>query len=107
MKKRVSRLMPLLVMFSMQAMDKQKKKKTSSIGNNNTAHVTLDKWKLKHILEQRQTMKKKATEEMLPTRNDDNKQVTPDKWALKKFMKHATYNGEWKVVSTQIFRNKK
>lgn len=106
MKKKISRLVLLLVMFSMQAMDKQKKKKMPSIGNNNTAHVALDKWKLRQRIEQRQTMKKKEIEEILPMRKNDNKQ-TLDKWELKKFMKHTTYNGKWKVVPIQIFINKK
>ena len=82
-------------MFSMQAMNQQKKKKTSD---------TLDKWGLKKILDQKQSMEKKEIKERFSIRKNGTNQ-TSDKWTLRKRMKHATYNGTWEMTQSQIFIN--
>ena len=75
--------MPLLVMFSMQAMNQQKKKRSPD---------TLDKWKLKQRLEQKKAMKKKEIKERFSIRkNGTNK--NSDKWETRRKMKHAKNNG--------------
>ena len=91
MKKRINILVPLLVMFSMQAMNQQKKKNTP---------VALDKWGLRRLIKQ-----KKPTEKIPSTSNYNNNQAS-DKWALRKNMQHATYDGKWKKIQTQTLRSK-
>ncbi len=98
MKKGVIILMPLLMMFSMQAMEKTKKKVPSMNGNENRA--ALDKWALRRHMEQMQAMNKKTEEKVPPMGKNDNTQVifASNKYEQRKKMNHPTCREKWETI---------
>ena len=91
MKKRVITLMPLLIMFSMQAIEKKKKKVLSMNGNGNQA--ALDKWTLRRLI-------KNAKGKVPPMGKNYNTQVifASNKYELRTKINHPTCGKKWEKI---------
>ncbi len=85
--------MPLLMVFSMQAMETKRKKVPSMNGNKNRA--ALDKWALRRLIEPKKTEKK-----VPPMGKNDNTQVifASNKYELRKTINHPTCREKWETI---------